>query len=371
MANRYAPLPKGLIWVPTPTGRQAMTLDQARQYQAAHQSAVTDPNNPNLSPDIRAKLQDPQVRALIQQGGTGVVQVGDSKVRVENGQATGWETGGKWKPILLAGAVATLGIAGPALAGGGGTAASTSAPVTAGGGGAAGTTAALGPSTAANMAATQAVVGGSTVPASLAAPAATGGGFSLGGVGRFLSSPGGATALGVAGQLGGAAIQSSGISKAAEIEAQFQREALQYEKQRDQYLQQLEANRYGELTQRLQPYMSMGTTTGDALAQMLGVNPASYQYGTAAGADSGGAAVPNVTPHMPGAPLPIPPGYDQRGPGTPGSNPTGVAVPRGGGGPATPAGGLVTVRAPTGEQRQLPPDQAQQAVAKGAQIVSG
>jgi hypothetical protein len=219
------------------------------------------------------------------------------------------------------------------------------------------------------MAATQAVVGGSTVPASLAAPAAAGGtGGVLGGIGRFLGSPGGATALGVAGQLGGAAIQSSGISKAAEIETAFQREALEYEKQRDQYLQQLEANRYGELTQRLQPYMSMGATTGDNLAQLLGVNPASYQYGTAAGADAGGAVVPNVTPHMPGAPLPIPPGYDQRGPGTPGSNPTGVAVPRGGIGPTTPAQ-MVMLRAPDGTQKQVSAEQVSHYTALGAQVI--
>jgi hypothetical protein len=187
----------------------------------------------------------------------------------------------------------------------------------------------------------------------------------LGRVGSILSSPAGLAGIGTAGSLIGAGIQSSGISKAAEIEAQFQREALAYEKQRDQYLQNLEAQRYGELNQRLQPYMDLGTTRGDKLAALLGVNPASYQYGTEAGAEQPPAQTwPGVNQATYGAIQPTQANFRPRPPGVPSE---GTAVPR----PGTMGGQTVMVRAPTGETRQLSPEQAQQAVARGAQIVSG
>jgi len=401
--SRTAALQPGQIWVPTPTGKVAMTLPEARQYQSTHQYGVTDPSNPNLSPDIKAKLQDPRVQALIQQGGTGIVQVGESKIHVEQGKPTGWETGGKWKPILLGAAIVGGAVAAPYLI-----------PALTGGGGAAGGTAALGPTSAASMANTAAIAGGSTVPASLAAPglAAAGGaggaaagtaaatlgpstpesmaatqavlhgstvpaslsnagvpGSSvlggLGKVGNWLSTPGGGEALSVAGGLIGAGIQAHGQTKAAEIQAAYLREALAYEKQRDAYLQNLEAGRYADISHRLQPYQDMATTTGDRLAKLLGVNPASYTYGTPEGAAS--SSMPPAQP-SPTAPT-IPPGYDQRGPGTPGSYPTGVAVPRGATTPNPVPSQLVMVRAPTGETRQLDSQTAQLAVQKGATIV--
>ncbi len=368
-------------------------MDEYRTYQASHQYAVTDPNNPNLSADIRAKIQDPRVQAAIQQRQTTVIQVGDSKVHVDQGQVTGWETGGKWKPIALAlGTAATGGILGAAI--GGGTGAS-----------AAGATA-LGPSTPASLAATEAVVGGSTVPASLAAltpaelaaaggaagaGAATGAGLAsstpaaalpstafgpagmtgpvaglapsgavpaamaprsvgsvLGGIGSFLSSPGGATALQVGGGLLGAGIAASGVSKAAEIEAAVQREALAYEKQRDQYLQNLEAQRYGELNTRLQPYIAQGANASDRMAHLLGLPP------------SGPAP---VSPPVPGA-IPTAGPYDQRGPATPGSVPSGTAIPRG-----TPA--TVLLRAPDGSTQAVPADQQAHYMSRGAVPVNG
>jgi hypothetical protein len=344
--NRYTPPPKGMIWVPTPTGQQAMTLDQYRQYQAAHPEDT-------FTPEVRQQLNSPEVQRAIQSGETTTVQVGTRKFHVEQGRVTAMSEGGIWKPIAMAGAVAaTGGLAGAYLGGAAPVAASTT-PATAGGVGTAGATGvgAAGAGTAAGVLPATTTVPLSTgtvagLGASGAVPAATtagGAGGVLGGIGRFLSSPGGATALGVGGQLAGAAIQSSGISKAAEIEAAFQREALQYEKERDQYVQQLEANRYGELTARLQPYIGAGQAASDRQMALMGLSASS--------------AVPNVTPVAPGA------DFHQRGPATPGGPAIGTAVPRAG------TAQMVTVRAPTGEQRMMAADQAQRAVQLGAQIV--
>jgi hypothetical protein len=392
--SRTAALQPGQIWVPTPSGKVAMTLEQARQYQSTHPSSITDPNNPNLAPWVRQGIQDPRVQAAIQQGGTATVQVGDTKFHVENGQVTGYTKGGIWKPILLGAAVVGGAVAAPylipALTGGGGAggaaalgpssaaslantaaiaggstvpaslAALTPAELAAAGGGAAaggaGAAAALGPSTPASMAATQAVVGGSTVPASLSSAGVPAG--VTGGVGStlksWLTNPSVLTAgIGTAGSLIGAGIQSSGISKAAEIEAAVQREALQYEKQRDQYLQGLESQRYGELNQRLQPYISTGQNASDRMAQILGL--------------------PAPSPYTPSQPIPstpaIPPGYDQRGPGTPGGVPTGVAVPRGGTTPNPVPAQLVMMRAPDGSQQHVPADQVSHYQQLGAQVI--
>jgi hypothetical protein len=377
--SRTAALQPGQIWVPTPTGPVAMTLPEARQYQSTHQYAVTDPNNPNWSPEMKARFTDPRIVQAIQQKKTGTIRIGDTDITLKNGKVVSLETGGHgplapavWAakhPKLTVGLM-TLPVAGPyayqALAGGGGAA------------GAGGTAAALGPSTPASIAGTSAVVGGSTVPASLAALtpaelAATGGAAAAGGAGAaaasaptattagvgstlksWLTNPSVLTAgIGTAGSLIGAGIQSSGISKAAEIEAAVQREALQYEKQRDQYLQNLEAQRYGELNQRLQPYISTGQSASERMAQILGL--------------------PAPTPYTPSVPIPttpaIPPGYDQRGPGTPGSYPTGVAVPRGGTTPNPVPAQLVMLRAPDGTQKQVPADQVAHYVSRGAQVI--
>ena len=134
--------------------------------------------------------------------------------------------------------------------------------------------------------------------------AASGGGGLLSGVGRFLGSPGGATAIQALGGLGAAAIGASGQNQAAEIQAKYLREALAYEKQRDAYLQNLEANRYGNLEQRLNPYMALGQGASERIGRMLGLN----------------IGAPNITP----APTPmaqLPTYMRQRGPATPGGLP--------------------------------------------------
>ena len=260
-----------------------------------------------------------------------------------------------------------------ALAGGGAEAAGA-------GGTAAGTTAGLGPSTAASIGDTAAIAGGSSVPASLAglsstelaglgtaagtagvaggtaaaggagvgpmiggtavadftgpmAPAVTGGSSSwLGGVGKFLGSTAGGSAISAGANLAGAAIQSHANTKAAEIAAQTAREALAYEKQRDTYAQQLEASRYGDLTSRLTPYISSGQNANARMAQILGL----------------------PTPDT--APMGTPP--------TPmGQTPAaGTAGPR-------PGGSLVTMKAPDGSIKQIALEAVNHYLSKGAQVV--
>jgi len=182
-------------------------------------------------------------------------------------------------------------------------------------------------------------------------------------VGNFLTNPLGSTLLSGGFNLLGAGLAAHGQTEAAKIQAKSFADALAYEKQRDEYLKNLESTRYADISHRLQPYQDMATTTGDRLAQLLGVNPASYSYGLPSGASPPPPSQPgwqnipagNVTV---GAMQPTPPTRPGLDPTQP---PVGTAVPRG--------TGLVNVRAPTGEIRQLDQQTAQMAVAKGAQIV--
>jgi hypothetical protein len=334
MANRYSRMPTAGA---TSTGQSAISLPP--QF-----AALSTPEHPEAG--ILAYLDDRYQR-------TG--QVPGDRFKIENGHVVetqpGWLLRNPWVWTAVGGGIALS----PLLFGGGAVAAGGGGASVAGGGGTAGTAGATG-GTVGTAGATGAGTAGAYGMPSLAGantwsalpgygtslPSLGGSGGVLGGIGRFLSSPGGATALGVGGQLAGAAIQSSGISKAAEIEAAFQREALQYEKERDRYLQQLEANRYGELTARLQPYIGAGHAASDRQMALMGLSAPS--------------AVPNVTPVAPGA------DFHQRGPATPGGPSIGTAVPRG-------TTQMVTVQAPTGETRQLDPQTAQLAVRKGARIV--
>jgi hypothetical protein len=375
MPNMYAPPPAGMIWVPTPTGHQAMTLEQARAYlapraaqgRAAGGLTLDTINSPDLSPALRQRLQDPRVLAAMQGGQTTDVKVGDTTFTIENGVITHQTTGGWKKPVALALATAAGGYFGGQLLGGagatgaGGAAASTTAPVTAGGAGA-GT-------------AGGASVGGALgsdialeAEAGLHGGTAAGGGFGgwVRGAGGILGSAGGRALASAGGQLGAAALESRGRTHAAEIEAQTAREALAYEKERDAYLRNLEASRYAELSGRLEPYIATGQSASDRMARLMGLDTRGYGYtpplpGVQPG--MGRAAVPAAA--MAAGPAPSA-GYSR--PVTPGVPVVGTAVPRPAG---TTAGGLVTVRAPTGEQRRLSPEMAQRAVSLGAQIVGG
>jgi hypothetical protein len=321
--NRYA--------VDTPSGTQMMTVPEWRAYIKSQPQQGISSTNLNLSPWLRERLNNPQIQAAIQRGGDEEVKVGDTKFRVRNGEVTGYATGGIWKPILAAGAVAAGGYFGPQLlgagapgaAGGGGSAASTAAPVTAGGAGA--TTAA----------------------------GATGAGTAVGsrGLASWLTNP---AVIGAAGTLGGAYLQTRGAGQAAEAQLQATREALAYEKERDAYLRNLEANRYATLSGQLQPYIGAGTSASNRMAELMGLPVAAAPI---AGIGKGITPAAPVTSAMPT--------YSMARQRT--TQPVeGYAVPRG---TAPAMTGLVTVQAPTGETRQMPADQAQAYIARGARIV--
>src|SRR5881394_815566 len=240
-----------------------------------------------------------------------------------------WQKPAFWATLP---AVAYGGYSAYGALGGGGAAATGGATGTAGAGATGtGATAALGPSTAASVGP---MIGG-TAAADFTgpiAPAVTGGSSSwLGGVGKFLGSTAGGSAISAGANLAGAAIQSSANTKAAEIAAQTAREALAYEKQRDTYAQQLEASRYGDLTSRLTPYISSGQNANARMAQILGL-PA-----------------PDTAP-MGNPPTPM------------GQTPAGTAVPR-------PGGSLVTMQAPDGSIKQIALDQVNHFMARGAKPV--
>ncbi len=211
------------------------------------------------------------------------------------------------------------------------------------------------------MAATQAVVGGSTTPASLS----TGlGPVAPRSVASWLTNPNVlSTGIGAAANLVGAGIASHANTEAAKLQAKALADALAYEKQRDAYLQGLERQRYSELNARLEPYMAAGRTTGDRLATLLGVNPASYQYGTAAGADAGPGPV--VTPPYPPASPPSP--YETFRPRPADVPSTGTAVPRAG--YPSPDAAPVNMRAPDGSMKAVPRDQVAHFQSRGAQVV--
>lgn len=364
MPNHYATAqPAGTILVPTPNGLVPMTLADARAYQASHQYGATDPANPNLTPQLRQQIQDPAVQRALQSGATTTVQVGDTKFRIERGQLTSYSVGGIWKPLAAAAATAaTGGLAGAYV---GGTAAGTAGAT--GTAGSAAPAAALGPSTPAALAETANIVGGSTVPASLSAAGVPAGASTLSRVGNWLTGGLGSTLAQVGGNLAAVGISSSGIAHAADVEAQVQREALAYEKQRDQYLQQLEAQRYGELGQRLQPYISTGQNASARMASLLGL-PAASPY-------TPSAPIPTNPNAVPPGPYPTRPGLDTTQP------PIGQAVPRPGSvtnpnpsqllpRPQLTAPLTVVMQAPDGTTKQVPAAHVPFYESRGAQIVS-
>lgn len=315
---------------------------------------------------------NPEVAALIASKGSGTVNkvVGDTDVKVENGVITHTSTGGVWKPLLAAGAVAataaTLGAASPAIAG------------------------ALGPSTAANMAATSAVVGGSTVPASLAAVGGTT--AALGGVGGLT---GAALKYGapLAGNLVSQYLQNNATKDASAITQKYLQEALDYEKSQtviDRKLAadkvNLEASRYGDYSGRIAPYLATGASANDRMASLLGLpsggGGSSVSRPVAAAPASAPPALPWATPSAPApsAPAPVAPAWsDAPAPGvTPGvaggGNPSPAAP-----GPIAPqvqpdrvqAEATVQMRAPNGQTKAVPQSQVEHYRQLGAELVEG
>jgi len=168
---------------PAPVGRgargQFFPDAQGHYHTGSHFIDLQYENDDALD---KVMQTDPRVQALIQSGGSGHVDKvrGDTDVTIVNGKVTGTTTGGIWKPLLAAAAVA-----------GGGVAASYLAP--AAGGTGAGTTGAG----AAEAGGTEAGTGAATVGTGTAEA----GGFDA--AGNFV----GDTTYGVGGTTGATGIQ--------------------------------------------------------------------------------------------------------------------------------------------------------------------
>lgn len=197
---------------------------------------------------LASAAANPEVARLIASGGSGTVNkvVGDTDVKVENGVITHLATGGVWKPILAAGAVAaTGGIAGAAGLGAG---------------------------------------GGAVAPT----VTATGGGAMAGlGYGDLLRY-----GLPIAGNIAGSLIQAHAAGAASDAEQKYLEEALAYQKESDLYTRTTEANRYGAYQGRIAPFIATGTSSNARMAALLGL-PAP------AGGSSGGGNGPLASQRVP------------------------------------------------------------------------
>lgn len=252
-------------------------------------------------------LHQPQTQQAIQQakqsGQRVELKIDGTRVRVEPDGTATMSTGSVWKPLIAAGLV---------MAGGYGL--STL-------GGTAGTTAALGPSTAANIAATSAAT---AAPAGIAA--GTGGT-----VAGALGSIGWSNLIGAGTQIGGAAIQAHAAGKASDAEAQSQREALDFLKERDK-------RDYADQA----PYRALGANAANSLGHYLGFPSAPAAQGASVeDLLAGGAKT-----RPPDAPI------------------TGVAIPRG----SDPKTQLVTMHDSTGMERQVPSKDVMRLLAMGATL---
>jgi hypothetical protein len=263
------------------------------------------------------------------------------RFKIENGHVVetqpGWLLRNPWFwPVLGA----SLGLAGAALA----------VPAAAGtAGGATGATGAVG-----------AGVTGGTAAGTTAAGAA-GGAAATSTVAKYLT-PALQYGLPIAGSLIGAGITSSGLERAAEIQAQSFKDALEYEKQRDEYLKGLESQRYGELNARLQPYIATGQTASDRMASLLGLNPSGHGYTPPQPAQVQNAGVlPTTQPG--GAPIMRTPTLPDRRT-MPAETPTTLQPP-------APTPQMVTMRAPDGSTRNIPVNQVARFQSLGAEVVNG
>ncbi len=203
----------------------------------------------------------------------------------------------------------------PAIAGGAGTSGLTAGAI---GGGAA----AAGGGAAANVAGAGAGAGGSWVRTALK------------------------DVLPVAGGLYGQHQQRKADAEAARIETEFLEKALEYEKSTDRYEREREANRYGELQTRLAPYLATGSGSNSRMAELMGL-----------------PAPPGYTPPAPAPPAPT---FSEGTPDVAQSRAP-QAMPR----PEVPRGTSPTVRvqAPTGAIQDVPADQEEYWISKGAKRV--
>jgi hypothetical protein len=207
--------------------------------------------------------------------------------------------------------------------------------------------------------------------------------------------------LPVAGNLVGSLIQANAEGKASDAQQKYLEEALAYQKEQDAYTRQREAGRYADYEGRIAPYLATGASANDRMATLLGLPAApggasgSATYATDLGtapsqfADAANRIHPELALDVDptsdailyrGQPIdvtvdsgkggwsfrpsgPVNPSYAARLTPTVGQITTGR--------PAAPiaAPALVTVRAPTGQTRQVPQSEVPHWVSRGATVV--
>ena len=144
----------------------------------------------------------------------------------------------------------------------------------------------------------------------------------------------------------GAVVPGVGNYLGAREQRKASEEALAYEKERDKYARQTEANRYGAMTKDLSSYVSSGSASDARMAALLGLPPP----GPSA------ASTPPVTPSPALRPRTPSPNATYTGHvAVPrpdfGLAPTGAGAAPGGGGAPGP---MVTMQAPDGTTKQVP-----------------
>lgn len=244
----------------------------------------------------------------------------------------------KWGPIAGGAALTAFGIPGvfPGVFSGAGAAAGAAASATKAAGG-------LLPAYGAS-------------PAVLAAGTGAGGSMAAGGgfwssLGKFLGSPGGAMAIGAGGNIAGNWLAARGANRAADAKLEANREALDWEKDL---------------------YNTAQTRLSDLVAPPL-VRPTAESTFAAGQLPAGGARLSDLSRSSPVIDL------SRQREGVSGTNPVREGLREGdaptlsglSGPPAVAGGGgLVRVQAPDGEIRELPVQQAAQAIRLGARRVA-
>lgn len=172
-------------------------------------------------------------------------------------------------------------------------------------------------------------VGPSTVSSIAPAAASSGKGLSVADALRY--------GLPTAGGIINGLIQSNAAGKASDAQQAYLQQALDYEKQKDAGNISREASRYSDFEGRISPYLATGNSANSRMASLLGL-PANAPLSASSPAPSSPAPAP------PSAPLPT----------------------------STPATGqMVTIRAPNGQTKVVPGEQAAHYQALGGQIVQG
>lgn len=243
--------------------------------------------------------------------------------------------------------------------------------------GGAGSTGALASSTIAPLASTlpgaastSALVGGTAAAGATAPLVAPSASRILGGYAPLLS-----TGIGVGADLIGARMQTNASRDAAELQDKYLREALAYEKEKDAYERQRQAEQtqydrtwkegqYSDIVSRMQPYITAGGNAADRQARLLGLpsspspNQAPLTSGRVGAAPVTGGTSSNgftLTPSPSGAVTPLP-GAGMPAPVQgPAVQPAKMAAPE-----------MVLLQSPNGSQKQVPADQVDYWIQKGA-----